>query len=529
MAWTVRLFRSMQGHFDPLIVCLSILASILAVYVALDLTGRVAASGGTARSAWIFAGAFVTGVGMWTMHFTGMLALHLPVRVSYTVQGVMLALAIAVVASIVSLLVAATRGSMSVPVVLAGVLLGLGMGAMHVVAMGSMRMAAMPVFDNRMILLSMVMAIVASVALVSFASRLRSDEGSGGWRARLVASLAIGGLIAVMHYTAMGGTTFKAAPAAVPSASAQLLATHGLAYAAIASCAIMVLLALGGAAVDRALQRRARVAAENARLRAEAELARDEAQAANRAKSEFLAAMSHELRTPLNAIAGYTDLLQLGVHGPLNDQQQNDLTRIQRSQKHLLGLINDVLNFARLEAGKVRIEPRAVSVDSLVSTVEGMIEPQMKARGLDFVRDVPDGSMSIYCDPDKAEQVLLNLLSNAVKFTRSGGTIELRSSAVNDMARISVSDSGMGIPADKLEVIFEPFVQVERNLTSPAEGAGLGLAISRDLARAMHGDLRVESTVGEGSVFTLDLPLAREPATTHQQPDERVAELSPQA
>jgi len=516
----------MQGHFDPLIVSLSVLASILAVYVALDLTGRVAASDGTARSAWIFAGAFVTGVGMWTMHFTGMLALRLPVAVSYTVQGVMLALGIAVAASIVSLLAAGTRSSLSVAVLAAGALLGLGMGAMHVVAMGAMRMAAMPVFDNRMIVLSMVIAIVASVALVSFASRLRSDEGAAAWRTRLVPSLVIGGLIAVMHYTAMAGTTFRPAPAAPPSASAQLLATHGLAYTAIASCASMVLLALGGAAVDRALQRRARLAAEHARLRTEAELARDEAQAANRAKSEFLAAMSHELRTPLNAIAGYTDLLQLGVHGPLNDQQQNDLTRIQRSQKHLLGLINDVLNFARLEAGKVRITPRPVRVDSLLSTVEGMMALQMESRGLKFVRKVHDESMTVYCDPDKAEQVLLNLVSNAVKFTPSGGTIEVRTSAIADVARISVCDSGVGIPDDKLEAIFEPFVQVERNLTSPAEGAGLGLAISRDLARAMNGDLRVRSTVGEGSDFVFELPLAKQPALAPSPSEDRLPALS---
>jgi signal transduction histidine kinase len=275
-----------------------------------------------------------------------------------------------------------------------------------------------------------------------------------------------------------------------------LLATHGLAYTAVISCALMILLALGGAAFDRALQRRAVVATEHARLRAEAERARDAAEAANRAKSEFLAAMSHELRTPLNAIAGYTDILQLGIHGPLNDQQRSDLSRIQRSQKHLLGLINDVLNFAKLEAGKVRIMPRPVSSEALMTTVETMIMPQLQSRGLRFTREQSDGDITVRCDPDKAEQVLLNLLSNAVKFTPPNGTIELKSCAVDGVARISVRDSGVGIPQDKLETIFEPFVQVERNLTSPAEGAGLGLAISRDLARAMGGDLRVESAVG---------------------------------
>ena len=204
----------MQGYYDAFIVCLSVLAAILAVYVALDLTGRVAASGGAVRSAWIVGGALVAGVGMWTMHFIGMLALHLPVPVTYTIRGVLLALAIAVASSILWLLVAATRAARSRGVLLAGCLLGVGMGAMHVVAIGAMRLAATPVFDRRMILLSMVIAVIASVGVVSFASRLRADEGSVGLRRRVLASLVIGVLIATMYYTAMAGMRFRPAPAA---------------------------------------------------------------------------------------------------------------------------------------------------------------------------------------------------------------------------------------------------------------------------------------------------------------------------
>jgi signal transduction histidine kinase len=499
----------MQGYYDSFIVCLSVLAAILAVYVALDLTGRVAASGGAIRSAWILGGALVTGVGMWTMHFIGMLALRVPMTVTYTVEGVLVALAIAVASSIVWLLVAATRAATSLAVLLAGGALGIGMGAMHVVAMSAMRLAASPVVDRRMIALSMVIALVASVAVVSFASRLRADEGSVGVRRRALASVVIGGLVATVHYTAMAGVRFRPAPPAAASPSGELLATHGLAYALIAGCALMVGLALASAACGRALQRRARVANEHARLRAEAERARDEAQAADRAKSGFLAAMSHELRTPLNAIAGFTQLLQLGVHGPLNDQQRDDLARIERSEKHLLGLINNVLNFARLESGHVPMHSQRVTADAIVSPVEAMITPQMESRGLRYARRHAGDDIALYCDPEKAEQVLINLLSNAVKFTPQGGTIELESCAADGVARISVRDSGVGIPEDKLAAIFEPFVQVERNLTSVTEGAGLGLAISRDLARAMGGDLRVRSTVGKGSVFTFELPLAQ--------------------
>ena len=166
----------MQGNFDPVIVALSALAAALAVYVALDLTGRVAAADGTSRWAWVLAGALSTGAGMWTMHFTGMLALSLPVGVSYTMRGIAAALAIAVAASTMALLVSASGPAISITVLAAGTLLGLGMGAMHVVAVGAMRMAAKPVMDTGMIALSIVVAIIAGIALISMSSRLRADE-----------------------------------------------------------------------------------------------------------------------------------------------------------------------------------------------------------------------------------------------------------------------------------------------------------------------------------------------------------------
>jgi signal transduction histidine kinase len=498
----------MHGSSDPVIVSLSVLAAILAVYVALDLTGRIAASSGAARSAWIVVGAFVTGAGMWTMHFTGMLAERFPIAVTYSVRTVLVALVIAAVAPIPTLRVAATGEPLGLSALAAGCVLGIGMGAMHVVAMSAMRMAATPVFDVRMILLSIVIAIVSSIALVSVASRFRSDEGRSSRRQELGASVVIGLFIAGMHYTAMAGTTFRAAPSPVAAPSGELLATRAVAYTVVAGFSLMGLLALASAAVDRALRRRVRVANEYARLRDEAELARDQAQAANKAKSGFLAAMSHELRTPLNAIAGYTQILQLGVHGPLTDKQQDDLARIERSEKHLLGLINDVLNYARLEGGGMSVSAERVSADSLMTAVEEVITPQLQSRDLRYARHRDGDDLTLYCDPEKAEQVLVNILWNAVKFTPDGGMIELHSCAVDGVARISVRDSGVGIPEDKLESIFEPFVQIERKLSSPVEGAGLGLAISRELARAMGGELRVRSKVGKGSVFTLELPLA---------------------
>ena len=249
---------------------------------------------------------------------------------------------------------------------------------------------------------------------------------------------------------------------------------------------------------------RARKEAEISRL--EAEAARAEAEKASRAKSEFLAVMSHELRTPLNAIDGYAELLELGVRGPITDTQREDIKRIRRSQKHLLSLINDVLNFVRLDAGKVRYEIREFPLDEVIAGVEVITAPQLRARDLRFVRLNCDGDLRVRADRDKVEQILVNLMTNAIKFTEPQGRITLECERVANRVLVRVRDTGRGIPDDKLSVIFEPFVQVSRSAGAPGEGVGLGLAISRDLSRAMGGDLSVESRVGQGSTFTLALP-----------------------
>jgi len=256
------------------------------------------------------------------------------------------------------------------------------------------------------------------------------------------------------------------------------------------------------------LGQRAAVAVDNARLYREAERARREAEAANRAKSDFLATMSHELRTPLNAIAGYTELMAMELRGPLTAQQRDDLERIRRSQAHLLALINAVLNFARLEAGHVTFEPTDFRVDELVRETVELMEPQARARALEL-SPAEGCELVAHADADKVRQVVLNLLSNALKFTQAGGTVTVRCEPADEgrLAAIHVSDTGIGIAAEQLGQVFDPFVQVGRSLSTPTEGAGLGLAISRDLARAMGGDLTVRSAPGEGSTFTLVLPV----------------------
>ncbi|HEX2693489.1 MAG TPA: ATP-binding protein [Gemmatimonadaceae bacterium] len=233
-----------------------------------------------------------------------------------------------------------------------------------------------------------------------------------------------------------------------------------------------------------------------------------ESEHANSAKMQFLTAMSHELRTPLNAIGGYTDLLSMGLGGPITAEQLDYLDRIRRSQQHLMAIISDLLNFSRIEAGHVTYDITPILLPQILDVVLTMVEPQSLAKGVRVRRAANAKHAIALGDRSKVAQILVNVLSNAIKFTETGGRVTVDISTTDNTASISVADTGCGIAPDKLESIFEPFVQLGRSLSSSHEGTGLGLAISRDLAYAMNGNLTVTSTEGVGSTFTLTLPLA---------------------
>ena len=290
---------------------------------------------------------------------------------------------------------------------------------------------------------------------------------------------------------AIWGTASGRGPFAQPELYRSLFAVQTFMAVAATSCLVF------GAAIAE------REAAEQA-LRA----AHTMVTTANRAKADFLAVMSHELRTPLNAISGYVDLLALGVDGPLAPKQHEALARIQRSQAHLLSLIEDILGFAKIEAGRVRLAPEPLPAGDVVRGVLPLIEPDAERKRITLTVGDIGPSVIVRADPEKLRQILVNLLTNAVKFTAAGGSVRIDADREFDRVRFRVTDTGIGIPPDQLARVFEPFVQLEHGRTRRYSGIGLGLSITRDLAIAMGGEVKLDSKVGEGTTVSVFLPTA---------------------
>jgi PAS domain S-box-containing protein len=244
---------------------------------------------------------------------------------------------------------------------------------------------------------------------------------------------------------------------------------------------------------------------ERERLFRESERARLAAEEADRAKTQLLATVSHELRTPLTAIGGYSELLSLGLRGPLTAEQRDDIDRIQRAQTHMSALLDDLLLYFRLGLGGLSATVTTATVEQIITGLTAFVAPQANQRHIAVVVNAADTSLRVLVDADRARQILINLLTNAVKFSPPNGRVDLRVIDDGDFIRLDVEDNGPGIPADRLDAVFEPFVQLDSTATAGRSGFGLGLTISRKLAELMGGTLAVRNSPSGGACFTLSL------------------------
>lgn len=262
---------------------------------------------------------------------------------------------------------------------------------------------------------------------------------------------------------------------------------------------------------DRVREATADLEEQNARLQWQSQ----ELEKASRLKSQFLASMSHELRTPINALIGYTALLLDRIYGDVNEQQYDALTRVQIAAQHLLALINDILDLAKIEAGRMPLRLEEVRLDELVEEITAQVEPLVRKKGLSYEAGVDPAVPSMFTDRVKVKQIMLNLLSNAIKFTQQGGLL-VSAQKAGDMVEISVKDTGIGIHEEHRDAIWEDFRQVDQSITREFGGTGLGLSITRKLVDALGGDIRVASDFGQGSTFTVILPARSTPEEAEQ-------------
>ena len=308
----------------------------------------------------------------------------------------------------------------------------------------------------------------------------------------------------------------------------------GVSLFAVASILTFVGLVLWSARVLRdtdkervdllALEKEARAHAEHER--SEAEAARAEAERANNSKTDFLAVMSHELRTPLTAIMGYEELLSDGITGPVTELQRQQLGRINASARHLLGLIDEILTFARVDIGRERVRWESMSVNHTLSDAAALVEPMATNKNLKLIVKLLNEDQSIQTDGTKLRQMLVNLLSNGIKFTEKG-EVSLGCAVSDSVLEVSIADTGVGIAAENIEYVFEPFWQAEQTATRKTGGTGLGLSVTRKLARLLGGDVTVASRIGAGTTFQLTLPMKAPAGETVRRRDTPTTPTSP--
>jgi signal transduction histidine kinase len=510
-----RMFRVLGCVFeqhDLRLVAVAAGLCLLASATALTMIGRARAAGrGRLRLQWLTGAGAVAGCGIWATHFVAMLAYRSGLPIGFdsglTIASAVIAMALCALGFAVAVGVNGAAG---------GLLTGGAIAAMHYTGMMALRLPAHAVWDTSYVTASVLIGVSLSGLALHFAVRRRGAHDYGIAAGLFV--LAIVGL----HFTGMTAVHY------VPDGS--ILVGHlamdpfALAVAVAASAAFIVAQGLVVAMLDRHLAQRAQ--GEAARMRAhiaelesahtaqqktssDLTLALEAASEASRAKSAFLASMSHELRTPLNAVIGFSDTMQAELFGPLSARYRSYAADIHQSGRHLLALINDVLDLSKLEAQRAVLQEENFDIAELTGEVMRMILPEAGRSGLTLLAEVAPDLPLLNADRRRIKQILINLAANAIKFTPPGGQVRLAAHRTATALSLSVSDTGIGIAQEDIPRAMERFGQVDSSLARKYEGTGLGLPLSRQLAELHGGQLILGSAPGVGTTVTVTLPRER--------------------
>jgi signal transduction histidine kinase len=509
----LRVYGCITTEHDIRLVLVAGFICLFACYTAFTLLSRARSVAGRSQLGWLAGAAAVTGSGVWSTHFVAMLAFRPGLPMGYDITLTAVSVAIAIVVAGAGFLIADRGGLWGA---FGGGIVGAGVGAMHFTGMKALIVPAVKIWDPAYAHSSILFGVVFGAVALWFGHRRRDVRG------RIVAGsiLALG--IVLLHFTAMTAFSLDPDPTVVvPSA---VIAPEWLAMAVAAVTVMIVTLAFTGSAVDEHLAERAE--AETARLRnyvaeleatqrqleattSELQTALVAAAAASQAKSQFLAMMSHELRTPLNAIIGFSEITVKELFGPIAPRYREYLGNIADSGNHLLGLINDVLDFSKVESGQFELQEQRTEVDALIADAMNMVRPQADTARVRLDCDLPRNLPAVMADPRRVRQVLLNLLANGIKFTPEGGEVRLTAWADEGGLSVAVRDTGIGMADSDIPNALQHFVQIDSDLNRKRGGTGLGLPLSKRFMELHGGTLEIESTLGLGTTVTVRLPKDR--------------------
>ncbi|WP_107942390.1 response regulator [Metasolibacillus fluoroglycofenilyticus] len=519
-----------HGSHDTILVIFSYIVAVAAAYTVLDLVGRISNLKGRSRLLWLLFGASAMGLGIWSMHFVGMLAFSLPVPVAYNIIIVIISVIAAIIGSFIALHLVSRNSRLTLPRLLsASASLATGIVAMHYIGMEAMQIGIS--YDLSFVALSIIIALLASFVALLLAFFFRNGEGNPKTFAKLGSGLIMGAAIAGMHYVGMHAAHFYI-DENMKSSAGVVFNQQFLGYFISTGTLFSLIISLLGIYLSNKIsfkdseieEKTKEIYKMNEELKelnsnleqlvkertAQLEQAHDEAIKANMVKSKFLANMSHELRTPLNAIIGYSEMLAEEAEDIGETLFVDDLTKIRNAGSHLLSLINDILDISKIEAGKMEVYFEKVAIQQLVQDVIATVKPLVDQNNNELVARISDGEMTT--DVTKLRQILINLISNASKFTKDGIvtiTVEEETRKAQAGYSFCIQDTGIGMTAEQVDKLFQPFTQADASTTRKYGGTGLGLAISQSFSEILGGAISVESKEGVGSTFTCWLPMSK--------------------